>query len=316
VKNEIDEDKYIGERAEALLRQGKLKIGIVSSSMPTWVWHVGTIGKVQWMRSPEDLMGRIEEDPPWINSMCGDSVLTPVEAILVQGQWPLVDNSLWKMESLHTAIKVVIPRRKSKGNSAAGVLPVGWKGYTSYTLCHTSLGGVTNGRFLVEVRTRSIPKRSVQLAPPSVSGKLGEALYMKEGGQNVPIGDIGELNTASGILDWRHMKKGGKVKTPLIYYKIGWVERSMSVQEMARVLDFPVARTSRMTDKQLKILTDREIPGKVITASIFSLSTWNEEPHTSNEERHTPCEVQVETMKEEIDYRGRNRDNQWIAIDV
>jgi hypothetical protein len=305
VKNEIDEDKYIEERVEAILRQGALKIGIVSSSMPTWVWHVGTIGKVQWMRSPEDLMGRIEEDR-----------LTPVEATLVQGQWPLVDNSVWKMESLHTAIKVVIPRRKSKVNSAAGVLPVGWKGYTSYTLCHTSLGGVANGRFLVEVRTRSIPKRSVQLAPPSVSGKLGEALSMKEGGRTVPIADIGELNTASGILDWRHMKKGGKVKTLSIYYKIGGVERSMSVQETAQVLDFPGTRASRMTDKQIKILTDSELPGKVITASIFFLTTRNKEPHTSTEERHTPCEVQVETVKEEIDYQGRNRDNQGIAIEV
>jgi hypothetical protein len=105
---------------------------------------VGTIGNVQWMRSPEDLMVRTEEDPPWINSMCGDLVHTPVEAILVQGQWPTVDDSLWKMEPLQTAIKVVIPRRKLKGNSVAGVLPFGWKGYTSHTLCHTSLGGVTN----------------------------------------------------------------------------------------------------------------------------------------------------------------------------
>jgi hypothetical protein len=149
-----------------------------------------------------------------------------------------------------------------------------------------------------------------------VLGKLGEALSMKEGGWNVLIGDIGKLNTASGTLDWRHMKKGGKVKTPLIYYKIGGVERSMSVQETARVSDFPGTRTSRMTDKQIKILTDNEIPRKVITASIFFLTTWNKELHTSNEERHTLCEVQVDSVKEEIDYRGRNRDNQGIAIDV
>jgi hypothetical protein len=176
---------------------------------------------------------------------------------------------------------------------------VWWKGYTSCTLC-TSLGGVTNGRFMVEVRTRSIPTRPVQLIPPSVLGKLGVALSMKEGGRNVPIRDNGELNTASGILDWRHMKKGGKVKTPSIYYKIGGVERSMSVQEIARVLDFPGTRTSRMTDKQIKILTDSEIPGKVITASIFFLTTWNKELRTSNVERHTPLEVQVESVKEEI----------------
>jgi hypothetical protein len=182
-------------------------------------------------------MVRMEENPPWINSMCGNSGLTLVEAILVQGQWPMVDGSLWKMESLDTAIKVVIPRRK--GNSVAGLLPLGWKGYTSYTLCHTSLEGITNGRFMVEVRMRSIPTMSVQLVPPSVSGKLGEALSMKEGGRNVPIGDNGDLNTAPGILNWRQMKKEGKVKTPSIYHKIGGVERSMPVQALARVLDFP-----------------------------------------------------------------------------
>jgi hypothetical protein len=74
---------------------------------------------------------------------------------------------------------------------------------------------------------------------------------MKEGGRNVPIVEKGELNTASGILDWRHMKKGGNVKTPSIYYKVGGVERTISVQEMARVLEFPGTRTSRMTDMQI-----------------------------------------------------------------
>jgi hypothetical protein len=132
----------------------------------------------------------------------------------------------------------------------------------------------------------------------------------------VPMGDIGKLTTASGILYWRHMKKGGKVKTPPIYYKVGGVERSMSVQETARVLDFPGTRTSRMTDKQIKILTDSEIPGKVITASIFFLTAWNKELSTSNKEMHTPSEVQVDSVKEVIDYRGRNGDNQGIAIDV
>jgi hypothetical protein len=279
----LEEDKYIAERAETILKKGEMKLGIVSSSRPTWVWHVGTLGTVVWMRSPEDLFVRNTEDPPWRKEQGEQSELSDVDAILVQGNWPELEDPIWKMQTLQVAIKVVVSRRKPGGKSTSQSLPEGWTSYQSYKLCHTELGGVTNGRFTVEVRSRCELTSSVQVLPPRVSGKLGEALSMMEGGRNVALGNKGDSNTASGILDWRHMKKAGKVKTPSIYYKDGGVERTISVQEMTRILDFPGTRTRQMTDQQLKILTDTEIPGKIIYASIYFLSTWNKERRTNKE---------------------------------
>ena len=238
------------------------------------------------MLSPEDLMERTAEDPPWINSTAERSGMVAVEAILIQGQWPGVNNNLWRMEFLHTAVKVVLARQNKSGKPVAGEMPEGWTGYTSYTLLHDKVGGVTNGKFPVEVQTRTQPTSPVRTLPPSVSGKLGEALSEMEGGYEVLRGPKGERNTASGILDWRHMKKGGKVKAPFVYCKSGEVvERTLTMQEQARVLDFPVSRTGRMTDRQLKILTDIEITGKIITASIFFLTTWNKERVAEDEIR-------------------------------
>ena len=249
------------------------------------------------MLSPEDLMERTAEDPPWINSTAERSGMVAVEAILIQGQWPGVNNNLWRMESLHTAVKVVLARQNKSGKPVAGEMPEGWTGYTSYTLLHDKVGGVTNGKFPVEVQTRTQPTSPVRTLPPSVSGKLGEALSEMEGGYEVLRGPKGERNTASGILDWRHMKKGGKVKAPFVYCKSGVVvERTLTMQEQARVLDFPVSRTGRMTDRQLKILTDIEITGKITTASIFFLTTWNKERVAKDEEKRTHAEVRIKSV--------------------
>ena len=113
------------------------------------------------MLSPEDLMERTAEDPPWINSTAERSGMVAVEAILIQGQWPGVNDNLWRMESLHTAVKVVLARQNKSGKPVAGEMPEGWTGYTSYTLLHDKVGGVTNGKFLVEVRTRTQPTSPV-----------------------------------------------------------------------------------------------------------------------------------------------------------
>jgi hypothetical protein len=79
------------------------------------VWHVGTIGNVQWMRSPEDLLSRNDDNPLWINTRDGNAELTDVDAIAVQGQWSSLEDGLWKMDSLQTAIKVFAPRRNQLG---------------------------------------------------------------------------------------------------------------------------------------------------------------------------------------------------------
>jgi hypothetical protein len=50
--------------------------------------------------------------------------------------------------------------------------------------------------------------------------------------------------------------------------------QKMTVKERGRVLDFPDTRTIRMTDDEINILIGNEIPGEVITAGMYFLTTW------------------------------------------
>jgi hypothetical protein len=48
----------------------------------------------------------------------------------------------------------------------------------------------------------------------------------------------------------------------------------MTVKERGRVLNLPDTRTIRMTDDEINILIGNEIPGKVIMAGMYFLTTW------------------------------------------
>ena len=62
----VEEDEYsklIEEIGRVSLSVGNTAIGIVSAGNPTWAWYVGTMGRVKWMWSGNDLPGRLPEDP-------------------------------------------------------------------------------------------------------------------------------------------------------------------------------------------------------------------------------------------------------------
>ena len=61
---------------------------------------------MKWLKSKEDLPGRVDDDPPWFPSDTPSLDLQDVEVVLVQGAWPETTDSLWLMKSLKVAIRI------------------------------------------------------------------------------------------------------------------------------------------------------------------------------------------------------------------
>ena len=78
------ENRSVHELASRVLRQQETPIGIVSDGYPTWMWQIGTLGRVKWMVSKHDLPFRADDDPPWISRSSSLSGLEDVEVILVE----------------------------------------------------------------------------------------------------------------------------------------------------------------------------------------------------------------------------------------
>ena len=61
---------------------------------------------------------------------------------------------------------------------------------------------------------------------------------------------------------------------PTIYSTTEGVKRKITTVEMAQVMDFPVCRTERMKETDLRLLIDGNVPGKVIQGAIYFLVQW------------------------------------------
>jgi hypothetical protein len=82
---------------------------------------------------------------------------------------------------------------------------------------------------------------------------------------------MAKLTYQTWILDWSN--RSGTTRTTTMSRPGRGVMRKMT-KERRRVVDFPDTRTIRMTDDELNILIGNEIPGKVITAGMYFLTTW------------------------------------------
>ena len=61
---------------------------------------------MKWLKSKEDLPGRLEDNPPWFPSETPSLELRDVEVVLVQGLWPETSDSLWSMKLLKVAVRI------------------------------------------------------------------------------------------------------------------------------------------------------------------------------------------------------------------
>jgi hypothetical protein len=139
----LEEDRFIAEQAEVVLTKATVKIGVISDQHPTWLWHIGPIGQVQWNRSPTQPMGGLEQDPPWIGSSGREQSLLEVEAILVQGNWPPPEDQVWRLGTLTVTVRIQMKQRRRRKKLRL-TLPEGWLEKHKYVLFHHEVGGVTN----------------------------------------------------------------------------------------------------------------------------------------------------------------------------
>ena len=105
------------------------------------------------------------------------------------------------MKSLKVAIRISEATSKGKRSKRRKrSFPSGWKIAHTYIVSHHEVGGVTDGRFSVEVRS-VVGSVLSQFWVSHVAGVLGEALdELTTSHQLVDLPSSGQLNPLRGIL--------------------------------------------------------------------------------------------------------------------
>jgi hypothetical protein len=142
----------------------------------------------------------------------------PVEIVLLNGCWPGVNSSVWTSPDFRCMLWF-------HSSSSCLVVPQGWL-LDSHALAHSELGGVTNGAFWCRM---AHPVESKPLVWPidllTVSSFLNQVVDPTLGGplsEHKPEFKNRELNTASGLLDWK--KWFDRVLLPMVYSKVQWAK--------------------------------------------------------------------------------------------
>ena len=125
------ENRSVHELASRVLRQQETPIGIVLDGYPTWMWQIGTHGRVKWMVSKHNLPFCANDDPLWISRSSLLLSLEDVEVILVEGNWPAPNHPVWLLPSLRVAVCVtpfvlrISKRKKRRRETFAVSMPTG-----------------------------------------------------------------------------------------------------------------------------------------------------------------------------------------------
>jgi hypothetical protein len=159
-------------------------------------------------------MGGSDLDPPWIDASICEQPLSRIEALIIQGSWPPIEDSVWKIDTLIVAVWVQMKQGR-RGKRVKISQPDGWKETHSYSILHHEVGGVTNGEFQVEIWTKNCTHAIVPVRPPNVSGKLGEALDGLENRREVDPPQDGDTNSSEGILNWSN--QSGEIHTRTVF---------------------------------------------------------------------------------------------------
>ena len=117
--------------------------------------------------------GQMEGDPVRYAIENEVGVLEDVEVLLVQGDWSLVDDKLWAMESikpssnLKLATDRAVKSSRSKRRKTSSNVPSGWR-EGGRRIFHQANGGVTDGSFKSTWAVR-IGSPDVPFSPPTNS---------------------------------------------------------------------------------------------------------------------------------------------------
>ena len=291
VTGQLDYDALIREHGAVTVRKGHTPIGVVAEKSPTWAWYVGALGSVKWLVGTEDLIGRKPGDPPWLAKTTNGLTIEDVEVILLQGDWGLIGEHIWKSKSVSLILKAPKAhlgnrgsrgekhRRKRRRLNATGAIPASWKVGSIY-LEHKDLGGVTSGGFQVEwASPREAPEVHF-VYPPGLSINLGQVVNRKLKGRPTGAPTPNQWNSSMGLLRWRHRFQ--EVVVPYTYRANVWTSRELCPQELCEVLDFPAERVKGLNPTQVYDLTREQVPGKVLGACLWFLGKDKEQGPTED----------------------------------
>lgn len=241
-------------------RKRNLSIGFVSKGTPAWFMFVGNLGRVEWIVGDKDVVARMDQDPPWIGQTDHETIERrcredPVDLVVFEGCRVYKGHPVWRVPEVGAVMWLAAGGRKLKA-------PPGWT-FRREHVHHEQLGGVTNGVFEVWIGLRmDIGSLEWDAKTEAISNWLAQVIDPTLQGKRIQVEDRPMLNSAKGRLDWKN--RWGLVKVPTVFSRIEWVQRALSLKEMANALDLPGPRIRRMQPDELRQLTRIEMPGKVV----------------------------------------------------
>ena len=276
--NFLRRDSLIDQLVERSIQERDTAIGIITSSFGTSAWQIGSLGKVNWIvgnSSPPWERG--DDEPPWYNSYYDITFRRKVEVIIVEGDYSLIPEQLWFDQSLQVIVCFTKARRKGgnyrkrkRKRTPDEVAQEGWRPTGCRRIKHSTVGGVTTGVFFVLTFAREKVKADWDL-PDTITRSLGDALDSTIQGDPCPLPDEGCPNSYLGLLSWKMKKE--KVVANTVFHE-GAVRRMITPLEWSRVMDFPYDKALRMTEENLLLLKDAEVPGKIVYAGIYFLESY------------------------------------------
>ena len=292
MEGQLDYDVLVREQGAVTIRKGYTPIGVVAEKSPTWAWYVGALGSVKWLVGTQDLIGRKPGDPPWLAKTTTGLILEDVEIILLQGEWGLIDEQIWKSKSVTLILKAPKAhlgnrgsrgekhRRKRRKLNGTRLVPDSWKVGSIY-LDHKDLGGVTSGGFHIEWAS---PMEVADVAftyPPGLSINLEQVVDRTLKGTPTEEPGENQWNSSRGLLRWR--QRFQNVVVPYTYRPNVWTLRTLSGNELCEALDFPAERVKHLKPLELHALTREEVPGKVLGAALWFLGEEQGQVGTTEE---------------------------------
>ena len=230
-------------QSEFKIGVGKLNFGVVGRGTLYWEWMIGREGDCCWshQRGKER---SVEADERWRRRL----EERPVQVVLFEdGTKPSRVDASWASPSVKLVIWFGVYRDLHR------VVPrEGWAG-ARYEFDHDKLGGVTTGRFRVNIAYRSSEfEKPVLREYKGVPAALGHITDPTIGSGRrctrvTPESPIRE-NTGYGLLNWS--ERFGQVSVATVYSKTHWTKRVLSPTELLSALDAPALISKRASDSQ------------------------------------------------------------------
>jgi len=257
------------------------RVGIFSEGFPFWVWCREVFGEVSWVaggnkiRDDDGVVGPVERMRT--ESEVEELMMTrPVDVVLFEDHRPGLRHPVWTRDEVKVVVWFGGPRsRVTELRSKEG-----WT-VSRISLEHHSLGGVTDGRFYVQVAVRTGETAFVLPPVEGLTGKLGHITDpTSAAGKNCAPPEAGsDLDqTDEGLLRWKDRHESVLVRT--VFSKPPgrvWRRRRLGGVELLKAGDAPamVLRSASVSQAE-RWSTTLRVPFKIRFHVIDGVADWIE----------------------------------------